>query len=97
MPDAEYDNVQLPVKTVLTLDVKMSNTGDSYGHMKGNFIGEGTGMFFCDGAGIPIKWSKTAATSPYVFTLENGSELVFGRGATYVCIVAPGYGSVSLE
>ena len=89
---------QMSCKNVLVLYTEMSRiAGDDKGRMKGTFYGEGTGIFFCEGSCVPIKWSKASATDPYKYTLEDGSTLALGRGVTYIPIVAPSYGEVTYE
>ena len=80
--------MQVGVTNVLVLKTDVSLiAGDDAGRIKVRMTGEGDGWFACGGKYIPIKWSKASPEAPFVYTLEDGSELVFGRGTTYVNIV----------
>lgn len=59
-------------------------------------VGSGTGHFIRDGEMVPIRWSRTSATEPFHFTLENGEEVPFGVGSTYIAII-PNHGQVDFE
>lgn len=90
------DGAQLEVKNVLVLSADMWQiSGDDKGRLYGEFTGEGTGHFACEGSYIPIKWSKDSYTSQFVYTLEDGSELEFGRGTSYICIIPESSGDVN--
>jgi len=51
-------------------------------------VGEGTGHFACNGQIVPIKWSRTEATQPFSFTLEDGTPITLNVGKTYLGIAA---------
>ena len=50
--------------------------------------GEGTGYFACNGQIIPIIWHRDGYRNSFTYTLEDGTPLTFGVGATYVGITA---------
>lgn len=64
-------------------------SGDDAGRLSIQLIGSGDGIFFCGGKAVKIQWSKADRNQPFVYTLEDGSPLVLGRGNRYVCIVDP--------
>lgn len=55
--------------------------------LKTDLVGSGSGQYACGGKYVPITWSKKSFTDRFVYTLEDGSEVVFGRGSSYVNIV----------
>ena len=55
-----------------------------------NTVGSGTGYYACNGQLVNIKWSRASVNDPFTFTLENGSPLTFGVGATYIGVVPTG-------
>ncbi|MBQ2785058.1 MAG: DUF3048 domain-containing protein [Oscillospiraceae bacterium] len=55
-----------------------------------NTVGSGTGHFASNGQMVNIKWSRASVNDPFTFTLENGSPLTFGVGATYIGVVPTG-------
>ncbi len=80
---------QLAVKNVLVLKTKIYNiAGDTSGRLTVDVTGSGTGAVWINGSYAPIKWSKKSAASPYTFTFEDGTPLVFAKGATYICVVS---------
>ena len=62
-------------------------TSDGY-RMFAQLTGEGTGYFACDGVIVPIKWSRSKDTDPFVYTLEDGTPITLGVGTTYVGVLA---------
>ncbi len=89
---------RMSCRNVLVIFAPMSRiAGDDMGRLKADFTGEGEGLYFRDGLCVPISWSKPEADSPYSYTLEDGSNLLFGRGVSYICIVAPTRGNVVFE
>lgn len=76
----------LAFENVLVLYMKTS-VSDKAGHKAINLIGEGDGLFACDGKLIPIKWSHESATSGFVYTLEDGTPLTLGIGKSYIALV----------
>jgi hypothetical protein len=85
------DGTQLSVTNMLVLYTGIANIpGDTAGRLTVDLTGSGAGYFFCGGKYIDINWSKDSKSSQFVFTEEDGSELVFGRGRTYICIVNNG-------
>ena len=56
-------------------------------HKSIDLVGKGDGLFACNGQIIPIKWSRSADTAPFVYTLTDGTPLTFGVGHTYIALV----------
>lgn len=80
---------QVGVTNVLVLRTSMGYiSGDDAGRITVRMTGEGDGWFACGGKAVPIKWSKAAPEAPFVFTNEDGSELSFGRGTSYINIIS---------
>ena len=82
-----WDNTQVKVVNVLVLFASVRDQGDEWGHLTITLTGVGNGLFACGGRYVPIKWSKASPTDPFVYTLEDGSPLVLGRGNSYINIV----------
>lgn len=53
-------------------------------------VGEGDGYFACDGKIVPIKWYRENATSPFTFTLTDGTQLYQGVGNSYIALAPIG-------
>ena len=82
------DGVQVAVSNVLILKTKINQiSGDKEGRLSVTLTGSGSGYFICGGKAVEISWSKAGAASPFVYTLKDGSDLTFGTGRTYICIV----------
>lgn len=74
---------------VLVLQAAM--TTDSAGYrVFYTLTGSGKGYFACGGKIVPIKWQRSGATSPFAFTLKDGTPLTLGQGTSYVAIVPNG-------
>lgn len=83
------DSTQISVKNLLVLRTGVNViSGDAAGRIEVGTTGSGTGSFYCDGKYVDIKWSRAKNSDQYTFTLKDGTELVFGRGKTYICIVS---------
>ena len=83
------DSSQMSVTNVLVLHTNVSNIpGDAWGRLSVRTTGTGSGYFICGGEYIEIEWSRADDSSQYVYTLLDGSELVLGRGRSYICIIS---------
>lgn len=79
---------QVAVKNVLVLYASVSQiSNDTEGRLSIDLTGSGSGIFACEGLYIPIVWSKDDESSQFVYALEDGSELSFGRGTSYISII----------
>lgn len=65
-------------------------------HLTIDNVGSGTGHFIRDGKMVAIRWSRESVTDSFHFTLENGEEVSFGVGSTYIAII-PSHGQVDFE
>jgi len=83
------DNSQISVTNVLILRTSVSGIpGDTAGRLDIKTTGRGSGYFVCGGKYVEIEWSRADLASQFIYTLKDGSELNFGRGKTYICIVS---------
>jgi hypothetical protein len=70
--------------------IKTSVTGlrnDTAGRLDIVTTGSGTGYFASGGRYVRINWSRSDLSSPFIFTLEDGSGFDFGIGKSYICII----------
>lgn len=82
---------QVGVKNVLVLFCNMYMVpGDDAGRMAAELVGSGEGYFACNGRWCRITWEKAGYDSPFVYKLEDGSPLEFGRGPSYINILPIG-------
>ncbi len=77
----------LPFENVFILYAR--TTTDGY-RMFADLVGSGTGYYACGGKLIPIQWSRAGETSPFVYTLTDGTPLQQGVGKSYVGIIPNG-------
>ena len=87
---------QVSAANVLVLKTSISVL-DSAGRLRVQTTGEGEGLFFCGGKGVPIRWSRKDRNSAFSYTLEDGSSLALGQGNSYVCIISPKTSTVEYE
>lgn len=81
---------QVTAVNVLVLETAISPIpGDTEGRLNVTMTGTGKGTFFCGGKAVEIKWSKPERSSPFTYTLTDGTPLVLGQGVSYVCIISP--------
>ena len=82
------NNQQIAVTNVLVLRMATSGIpGDNAGRLQITTTGTGTGYFINGGKYIPINWSRADNESQFHYTLEDGSELMLGRGQTFIAII----------
>lgn len=86
---------QMGFTNLLVLNTSMSVL-DSVGRLAVRTTGEGEGYFACGGKYVPIVWSREDNTSPFKYSLADGTPLNWGVGSSYVAVIAS-YGSVSFE
>ena len=83
------DGKQLSFTNVLILKTDITLIpGDREGRRDVKTTGSGTGYFICGGKYIEIQWSRADNSSQFAYTLKDGSELLLGRGKTFICIAA---------
>lgn len=85
--DAAIDK-QLEVKNILVYKVKnVLLAGDTENRQDLKNIGTGTGYYITDGKAIDIKWSKDCRECQTKYTYEDGSEVIFNDGNTFIQIM----------
>jgi len=78
---------QITPKVVLALIMPYSLESDNH-HSQYGTIGSGPMYAFEDGTVVQGTWSKSAATSQFVFTDANGQPLKLNAGQTWISAVA---------
>jgi hypothetical protein len=82
------DKTRVAVTNILILRTSVSNIrGDNSGRINIETIGSGTGHFINGGKVTDINWIRTDMSSPYTYTLLDGTPLDLGVGRTYICII----------
>ena len=83
--DSIDGNTDSPVyfKNVIAIYTKQWGVSGS-GHQFYDTIGSGDGYAAINGQIVPIKWSRKDVSSPYTYTLADGSPLILEVGTTYV-------------
>jgi hypothetical protein len=84
--DANADQM-VPFENVVILYAR--TTTDGY-RMFADLVGTGNGYFACGGKIVPIQWSRSNDTAPFLYTLEDGTPVELGIGKTYVGIIPKG-------
>lgn len=72
-------------------------TLDSYGRLGITLTGSGSGSFYRDGKCTDITWSRSAEGEPFLYTLADGSQVEFGIGRTFICVIPTGTGTVTVS
>ncbi|MBQ8264819.1 MAG: DUF3048 domain-containing protein [Oscillospiraceae bacterium] len=70
---------------------------DEENHLSIDLVGEGEGIFASGGKAVPIKWERADEHAPFRFYLADGSELLLGRGISYVAVYSDRSGDVTFE
>ena len=79
--------VQIAPKVLVALVMPYSLESDGY-HSDYQTIGSGPMTVFEDGTAIQGTWSKSSATSQFVFTDSNGQPLKLNAGQTWISALA---------
>lgn len=68
------------------IEITPSEYGDRYGGVtpKSNVIGSGVGWLLRDGTMTKANWSRESATSPTLWSLEDGSPAYFAPGQVWI-------------
>lgn len=77
----------LSFRNVLVLRTATTVQNDNKGRLSVELTGSGTGYFACNGTVVNIKWSRASDTSPFAFTLEDGTPITLGVGKTYIAFL----------
>ena len=59
-------------------------------------VGSGTGYYITNGKFLPIKWTKSSREGKTSFTYEDGTEVLFNDGNTFIQIV-PTNANITIE
>lgn len=71
------------------LIIKAEQWKDSSGYRTYyDLIGEGEGLFACDGKIVPIKWQRPSLRENFTYTLTDGTPITLGVGTTYVAVTS---------
>ena len=82
------NNARAAFANVLVLKTSITNIpGDNSGRINVETTGRGTGYFINGGRVTEINWIRTDLSSPFSYTLLDGTPLDLGIGRTYICIV----------
>ncbi len=81
---------QLTAKNVAIIFVKEEGPVDKEHHMLYTVTGKGEAMVFQNGGVINATWEKTTATDRLVLMDENGDEIKFVRGQTWIEVLPLG-------
>ena len=68
----------------------------AYGHQDMDNIGSGEGYYFTNGYGVKIKWSKSSRADQTKYYYEDGTEIDFSDGNTFIQIY-PTTGSLNFN
>lgn len=83
---------QIEAKNIVTIFAKESPANDGYpgGHIIYKITGSGKGLVFQDGQVHEITWNKQKEETRMKFFDENGKEILFVRGQTWIEILPTG-------
>ena len=79
-------NELVPFRNIFILYCN-SYTMDNGVHVQVESVGEGKGYYARDGKIVPILWSRESEDAPFVYTLEDGTELTMGVGKSYFALI----------
>jgi hypothetical protein len=83
------NNYRPAFANVLVLRTSVSDIpGDASGRVHVETTGRGTGHFINGGKVIDINWMRQDISSPFIYTLPDGTPLNLGIGRTYICVVS---------
>ena len=86
---------QFHYKNVIILRTEMSvPQGEST--LNVTTVGSGTGYYITNGKFLPIKWTKTSREGKTSYTYEDGTEVLFNDGNTFIQIV-PTNANITIE
>jgi len=79
---------QVGVTNVVVIYVRYTLiTGQAKGYLSAEMTGTGTGYYACGGQYIPITWSRESEDGQFQYLTEDGTEVVFGVGRSYINLV----------
>lgn len=77
---------QLAFDNLLFIACPHAGTGDNYGHITINMVGQGDAFYVSHGKIAKLTWSRADVTSPFRFFFEDGSDARFLPGRFFVQI-----------
>ena len=83
------DDSPIGFRNIVVLEAN-TKVKDSKGHLQVEMVGSGDGWYARDGVIIPIKWSRSSNTAPYIYEDLEGNVICFGVGKSYIAIVPAG-------
>lgn len=88
-------NKAISFRNIVVLKAKTSLQSDGL-HLTIDTLGSGEGYFAANGQIVPITWSRDSYNEPFTLTMENGKEVTFGVGSTYIGVI-PSNGTLAYE
>ena len=80
------DQITGEVECFENVVIMFANIGMNNIYQVTDFTEGGTGYYACGGKIIPITWSCDGESSPFRFFSEDGEQIPFGQGSTYIAI-----------
>ena len=80
------DQITGEVECFENVVIMFANIGMNNIYQVTDFTEGGTGYYACGGKLIPITWSCDGESSPFRFFTEDGQQIPFGQGSTYIAI-----------
>ncbi len=80
-------NEQLEANNVVVMLTDIVPSGNEAGHMIARTTNGGSAFFFMDGNIINGTWERTSVTDPFEFKDEEGNDVLFNRGTTWISMV----------
>lgn len=84
----ELDHSPIRVKNIIIQEAETKIIDDS-GRLFIDVIGEGRGKYITNGKVVDIKWVKQSRSNKTYYHDENGREIIFNPGATWIQVVKP--------
>jgi hypothetical protein len=81
---------QISVNNIVVLITNIDGPVDEAGHMVVRTTGThdaGKAYYFMDGNIIQGTWGRNSISSPFEFKDDNGKDILFNRGSTWVCLI----------
>ena len=88
----EYNGEQIAVSNVV-FKVCHGEIRDDHGYLAFGVHGTGNAYVFTNGKVIKGTWERKSDYEPNMFLNENGEEIIFNQGKTWVCIIWDQYES----
>jgi hypothetical protein len=90
-PHTDYETgQQISLNNVVVLITDIDGPLDSSGHMMIRTTGthsNGRAFYFMDGSVIEGTWGRDSIFDPFEFNDQNGEQILFNRGSTWVCVI----------